>query len=121
MIRFLPLLLVLVLAACAQREAPPSSPRAATAGATPELQRICTQEAERVVNFRERGQLMRADSNFGDSDMTNDVPTARLRSDSFRQQTLRDELIRECIRNAGTGQPPMDPGAQRPQNIRARR
>jgi hypothetical protein len=119
MIRLLPLLLV--LAACAQREAPPSSPRAATAGATPELQRICTQEAERVVNFRERGQLMRADSNFGDSDMTNDVPTARLRSDSFRQQTLRDELIRECIRNAGTGQPPMDPGAQRPQNSRARR
>jgi hypothetical protein len=35
------------------------------AGATPELQRICTQEAERVVNFRERGQLMRMDSNFG--------------------------------------------------------
>jgi len=118
MIRLLPLLLV--LGACAQREAPPS-PRAATAGATPELQRICTQEAERVVNFRERGQLMRADSNFGDSDMTNDVPTARLRSDSFRQQTLRDELIRECIRNAGTGQAPVDPGAQRPQNIRARR
>ncbi|MCA3357252.1 MAG: hypothetical protein ING02_04605 [Roseomonas sp.] len=119
MIRFLPLLLV--LAACAQQEAPPPSQRAATAGATPELQRICTQEAERVVNSRERGQLMRADANFGDSDMTNDVPVARLRSDSFRQQTLRDELIRECIRNAGTGQAPVDPGAQRPQNIRGRR
>ena len=118
MIRLLPLLLV--IAACAPHEAPPS-PRGAVAGATPELQRICTQEAERVVNSRERGQLMRADSNFGDSDMTNDVPTARLRSDSFRQQTLRDELIRECIRNAGTGQPPVDPGNQRPQNIRARR
>ena len=118
MIRLLPLLLV--IAACAPHEAPPS-PRGAVAGATPELQRICTQEAERVVNARERGQLMRADSNFGDSDMTNDVPTARLRSDSFRQQTLRDELIRECIRNAGTGQPPVDPGNQRPQNIRARR
>ena len=118
MIRLLPLLLV--IAACAPHEAPPS-PRGAVAGATPELQRICTQEAERVVNFRERGQLMRADSNFGDSDMTNDVPVARLRSDSFRQQTLRDELIRDCIRNAGTGQPPVDPGNQRPQNIRARR
>ena len=118
MIRLLPLLLV--IAACAPHEAPPS-PRGAVAGATPELQRICTQEAERVVNTRERGQLMRADSNFGDSDMTNDVPTARLRSDSFRQQTLRDELIRDCIRNAGTGQPPVDPGNQRPQNIRARR
>jgi hypothetical protein len=118
MIRLLPLLLV--IAACAPHEAPPT-PRGAVAGATPELQRICTQEAERVVNSRERGQLMRADSNFGDSDMTNDVPTARLRSDSFRQQTLRDELIRECIRNAGTGQPPVDPGNQRPQNIRARR
>jgi hypothetical protein len=118
MIRLLPL--VLILAACAPREAPPS-PRGAIAGATPELQRICTQEAERVVNFRERGQLMRADSNFGDSDMTNDVPVARLRSDSFRQQTLRDELIRECIRNAGTGQPPVDPGNQRPQTLRPRR
>ena len=118
MIRLLPLLLV--IAACAPHEAPPS-PRGAVAGATPELQRICTQEAERVLNFRERGQLMRADSNFGDSDMTNDVPVARLRSDSFRQQTLRDELIRECIRNAGTGEPPVDAGNQRPQNIRARR
>jgi hypothetical protein len=118
MIRFLPLLLV--IAACAPHEAPPS-PRGAVAGATPELQRICTQEAERVVNFRERGQLMRMDSNFGDSDMTNDVPTARLRSDNFRQQTLRDELIRECIRNAGTGQPPVDPGNQRPQTLRPRR
>lgn len=119
MIRFLPLLLV--LAACSQQEAPPTTQRAATAGATPELQRICTQEAERVVNFRERGQLMRADSSFGESDMTNDVPTARLRSDSFRQQALRDELIRDCIRNAGTGPAPVDPGAQRPQNIRTRR
>jgi hypothetical protein len=118
MIRLLPLLLV--IAACAPKEAPPT-PRAATAGATPELQRICTQEAERVVNFRERGQMMRRDANFGDSDMTNDVPVARLRSDSFQQQTLRDELIRECIRNAGSGQAPVDPGAQRPQNIRARR
>jgi hypothetical protein len=118
MIRLLPLLLV--IAACAPREAPPS-PRGAVAGATPELQRICTQEAERVVNFRERGQLMRADSNFGDSDMTNDVPTARLRSDNFQQQTLRDELIRDCIRNAGTGQPPVDPGNQRPQTLRPRR
>ena len=118
MIRLLPFLLV--IAACAPHEAPPS-PRGAVAGATPELQRICTQEAERVVNFRERGQLMRADSNFGDSDMTNDVPVARLRSDSFRQQTLRDELIRECIRNAGTGQPPVDPGNQRPQTLRPRR
>ncbi len=118
MIRFFPLLLV--LAACAQQEAPPT-PRAAAAGATPELLRICTQEAERVVAFRERGQMMRRDANFGDSDMTNDVPTARLRSDNFQQQTLRDELIRDCIRNAGTGQAPVDPGAQRPQNIRARR
>jgi hypothetical protein len=118
MIRFFPLLLV--LAACAQQEAPPT-PRAAAAGATPELLRICTQEAERVVNFRERGQMMRRDANFGDSDMTNDVPTARLRSDNFQQQSLRDELIRDCIRNAGTGQPPIDPGNQRPQTLRPRR
>jgi|1048.fasta_scaffold100920_2 hypothetical protein len=118
MIRILPLLLV--VAACAQQEAPPS-PRAAAAGATPELLRICTQEAERVVNFRERGQMMRQDANFGDSDMTNQVPSARLRSDSFQQQTLRDELIRDCIRNAGTAQPPVDPGAQRPQTLRPRR
>jgi hypothetical protein len=53
--------------------------------------------------------------------MTNDVPVARLRSDSFQQQTLRDELIRECIRNAGTAQPPVDPGNQRPQQLRPRR
>ena len=111
MIRFLPLLLV--LAACAPREAPPPSARAAAAGATPELLRICTQEAERVVNYRERGQLMRRDANFGDSDMTNDVPVARLRSEDFRQQSLRDELIRDCIRNAGTGPTPVTAAPQR--------
>jgi len=44
MIRLVPLLLM--IAACAPREAPPSS-RAAAAGATPELLRICSQEAER--------------------------------------------------------------------------
>ena len=110
MMRFLPLLLI--IAACAPREAPPS-PRAAAAGATPELLRICSQEAERIVNYRERGQLMRLDSGFGESDMTNDVPTARLRSESYQQQTLRDELIRECIRNAGAGPAPVDATAQR--------
>ena len=110
MIRLLPLLLV--IAACAPREAPPS-PRAAAAGATPELLRICTAEAERIVNYRERGQLMRLDSNFGDSDMTNDVPIARLRSESYQQQSLRDELIRECVRNAGSGPAPVDATAQR--------
>jgi hypothetical protein len=110
MIRLLPLLLV--IAACAPREAPPS-PRAAAAGATPELLRICTAEAERIVNYRERGQLMRLDSNFGDSDMTNDVPIARLRSESYQQQSLRDELIRECVRNAGSGPAPVDANAQR--------
>ena len=110
MMRFFPLLLILT--ACAQQEAPPS-PRAAAAGATPELLRICTQEAERVIAFRERGQLMRRDSNFGDSDMTNDVPTARLRSDNFQQQSLRDELIRDCIRNAGTGPTPVTAAPQR--------
>ena len=118
MIRLLPLLLV--IAACAPREAPPS-PRGAVAGATPQLQRICTQEAERVVNFRDRGQLMRMDSSFGDNDVTNDVPTERFRTENFQQQALRDELIRECIRNAGTGQPPVDPGNQRPQTLRPRR
>lgn len=101
-----------MIAACAPREAPPS-PRAAAAGATPELLRICTAEAERIVNYRERGQLMRMDSNFGEGDINNDVPSARLRTDAYQQQTMRDELIRECIRNAGAGQAPIDANAQR--------
>ena len=111
MIRLIPLLLL--IAACAPREQPPSS-RAAAAGATPELLRVCTAEAERIVNYRERGQVMRMDSSFGDSDMTNDVPSARLRSDAYQQQTLRDELIRDCIRNSGVGPAPVNANTQRP-------
>ncbi len=112
MIRLMPLLLL--IAACAPREQPPSSRAAASAGGTPELQRVCTAEAERIVNYRERGQVMRMDSSFGDSDMTNDVPTARLRSDAYQQQALRDELIRECIRKSGVGPAPVDATTQRP-------
>ena len=111
MIRLVPLLLM--IAACAPREAPPSS-RAAAAGATPELLRICSQEAERIVNYRERGQLMRMDSSFGESDMNNDVPSARLRTEAYQQQTMRDELIREGVRNAGSGPAPIDASGQRP-------
>ena len=111
MIRLLPLLLV--IAACAPREAPPSA-RAAAAGATPELLRICTAEAERILNYRERGQLMRIESNFGEGDINNDVPSSRLRTEAYQQQTMRDELIRECVRNAGSGPAPIDASGQRP-------
>lgn len=105
----LSLLAILFLAACATADAPRSF-GAATAAAPDDgqLRRACEAEAERAVNFRERGQAARADDAMFMTDATNNVPTLRVQSDAFNRRVLREDLIRECIRANTAGPQPQD-------------
>lgn len=106
----LPLLALLLLGACATANAPRSL-SAATAGAGDDaaLRNSCTAEAERAVNFRERGQAARDDDAMFMTDQTNNIPTLRVQSDAFNRRVLREDLIRECIRANTAGPRPQDP------------
>jgi hypothetical protein len=111
MIRLAPLLLL--LAACAETAAPPPapppSPRAAAAqGNDAALRSACEAEAERAVNFRERGQDSRLDRDIGTTDATNTIPSLRVQSDAYGRRALREELIRDCIRANTAGPQPQD-------------
>lgn len=110
MIRLAPLLLL--LAACAEpapAPAPPPSPRAAAAqGNDAALRSACEAEAERAVNFRERGQDSRLDRDIGTTDATNTIPSLRVQSDAYGRRVLREELIRDCIRANTAGPQPQD-------------
>jgi hypothetical protein len=108
----LPLLAALLVAACATADAP-RSPRAAAAGAGDDgaLRSACTAEAERAVNFRERGQTAREDQAMFTTDQTNNIPTLRVQADQFNRRVLREELIRDCIRANTAGPAPQDPAA----------
>ena len=108
----LPLLAILLLAACAApggAPAPALAPRAAAqAGDDAALRRACEAEAERAVIFRERGQESRLDRDMGQTDATNSIPTLRAQSDAYGRRVLREELIRDCIRANTAGPAPQD-------------
>jgi hypothetical protein len=105
----LSLLAVLLVAACATADAPRTN-RAAIAGAGDDgaLRASCTAEAERAVNFRERGQSARDDQAIGLTDQTNNIPSLRVQSEAFNRRVLREDLIRECIRANTAGPQPQD-------------
>lgn len=116
MTRLAPLLslpALLVLVACATANAPRSlSSATAGAGSDSTLRASCTAEAERAVNFRERGNTAREDQAMFMTDQTNNIPTLRVQSDQFNRRVLREDLIRECIRANTAGPQPQDPAAQ---------
>lgn len=104
MIRLAPLLVL--LAACADPAPPPPRPAAAATEAA--LRSACEAEAERAVNFRERGQDARLDRELGQTDQTNTIPSLRVQSEAFQRRQLREELIRDCIRANTAGPRPQD-------------
>jgi hypothetical protein len=108
----LSLFAALLLGACATADAPRSL-QSATAGAGSDsvLRAQCTAEAERAVNFRERGQTSRDDQAMFMTDQTNNIPTLRVQSDAFNRRVLREDLIRDCIRANTAGPQPQDPNA----------
>ena len=115
----LSLLAALLLAACANANAPRSM-AAATAGAGDDttLRASCTAEAERAVNFRERGQSARDDQAMFMTDQTNNIPTLRIQADQYNRRVLREDLIRECIRANTAGPRPQDPATPAPRGRR---
>jgi hypothetical protein len=103
MTRLAPALLALALGACAaplgtagQRPADRQDERRVAA---------CRAEATRLVQYRDRGQLMRTDeaanriytgSQFGGTP----YPTSRVETDRLGAQVERDRLLEECLRGS---------------------
>ena len=90
----LSLLALLALAACATADAPRSLSQAtAGAGDSVQLRRACEAEAERAVNFRERGQDSRLDRELGQTDQTNTTPSLRVQADTLAlTRRIADEM-----------------------------
>jgi hypothetical protein len=98
-----PILLLLLLAACA----PAESLRAPAPTQQGAAELACRDEAERVMRFRERGQTMRTDEAQASLGTSGHLGT-QARIDSFGGIITRDRLIAECLRGAA---PPPGPGS----------
>ncbi len=94
--RLVALLMPVVLAACT---APIGAP-GGTAERDPR-EAACRAEATRVVQWRDRGQLMRTDEAENSRGTQNVIPYSRVESDRGLQQMERDRLTAECLRGSG--------------------
>lgn len=75
----------------------------------------CRQEADRVMQFRDRGQTMRLDEADARVGVATNVPTLRAETDRLGARVERDRLIGECLRGGsgdavGTNPPQGLPG-----------
>lgn len=115
------LLLPALLAACAAPPAPMPPTPARGASADPRLD-ACRAEAERMVQRRERGQVMRADETEGGRGFVTVAPFSRAESDRAFAQIDRDRIIADCLaaappaipQGSTQGQPQPTPQARRP-------
>jgi hypothetical protein len=101
--------LLLLLGACA---AP--APRSADQQQQDATNAACRQEAERVMRFRDRGQLMRQDepeSRLG-SGAFSGATTGSMSPDRLSSRFQQDRMIDECVRGANEA-PPATTGAGR--------
>ena len=71
----------------------------------------CRAEATRVVQFRDRGQLMRSDENEAGRGTFSNTPFSRVETERMGQQMSRDRLIEECMRGATRASPAPAPAA----------
>jgi hypothetical protein len=88
-------LLPLALAACA---APLG--RDSTAQQRDPRAEACRAEATRVVQWRDRGQLMRTDETESGRGTVTISPYSRAESERLGQQMERDRIVAECLRAA---------------------
>ena len=103
-----PFSLLLALAACA----PPAERGPEQQQQTAALS-ACRREAERVINYRDRGQLMRSDdqeARVGVSTYLSFRPTA----DRLAATYERDQLAARCVRGADPSTTPVTGGVQQP-------
>ena len=69
----------------------------------------CREQATRVVQYRERGQLMRSDETESGRGTLTVAPYSRIEADRGAAQIDRDRLIAECLR--ASPDPVRGPGA----------
>jgi hypothetical protein len=104
--RLAPLLLPLLLLACTAPNL--ALPRIdAPMGGAPRDERdgrfdACRAEATRVVQFRDRGQVMRTDETENSRGTIVVAPPGRPEADRAGQQLTRDQMIQDCMRAAPT-------------------
>jgi hypothetical protein len=104
--RLAPLLLPLLLLACTTPNL--ALPRIdAPMGGAPRDERdgrfeACRAEATRVVQFRDRGQVMRTDETENSRGTIVVAPPGRPEADRAGQQLTRDQMIQDCMRAAPT-------------------
>lgn len=112
--RLAPLLLLLA-AACS---APDLSPRMAPVPMPRSEDNValeaCRAEATRVVQFRDRGDLMRTDETESSRGTFSSAPFSRVETQRMGQQMSRDRLIEECLRGATRASPTNAPAAAAP-------
>ncbi len=92
---------ILALAACGTGlpsiqpiAAPPPVPR----GERDARYEACREQATRVVQYRERGQLMRSDDAESGRGTMGAMPMMRVENDRGAAQIDRDRLVAECLR-----------------------
>ncbi|MFH5926781.1 hypothetical protein [Roseomonas xinghualingensis] len=101
------LLAATTLAACAAPA--PSSPQDARSALTA----ACRAEAERVVRYRDRGQLMRQDDYNARVGTTSHLGP-QVMSDKLAQVYDRDRLAAECVRSTNAAENPRIPAGSPP-------
>jgi len=99
-------LLPLLAAACATGGAP--APRSAESADRSAVAAACRTQAERVVNYRDRGQTMRHDD-YNARVGTTSYLGPQVITDQIAQTYERDRMAAECVRGANNQRP--DPGA----------
>jgi hypothetical protein len=102
------LVTVAALAACA---APP--PATGTDRERAAANAACRAEAERVVRYRDRGQLMRQDDYNARVGTTSNLGPQVI-TDQIAQVYDRDRLAAECMRGASGPETPRGPAARAP-------
>lgn len=83
---------------------PTASVRTAT-GPDADLILACRRQAEREIVYNDRGQWARDDEALALSDMTNNIPSMRIRASEGTRVMRRDQLVEQCIRQNRGGPP----------------
>lgn len=100
----LALLPLLLTAACAGPAPQASRATGGAQGARAGVSAACTAEAERVVRYRDRGQLMRQDDYNARIGTTSHLGPQVI-TDQIAQVYDRDRMAAECARNTGVADP----------------
>lgn len=114
---------LILLGACSTFERPTVPTPSVRSGTGPDAELIaaCRREAERQILYNDRGQWARNDEALGLSDVTNNIPSMRIRSDSGNLVLRRDQMVQDCVRQNRGGPQPVDARGATPSSARTTR